>query len=448
MTLSAPRRSARVLIGVIASAALASGCSLISIDPIPSPFPDSLPYGQIVREIRVEGNRYTKTWVVEAALASQVGEPYTEEGSRYDYRWLAQMGVFTAVSFNTEPLQDGIAVIVNVKEGSPYIPSLSFKLTQENGIEVGPAFSSPNFLGFAGRMSAYARFGGATNFGVRYSDPWIPGTDWRFGYNLSYMHSERFNQLDDFEESSDEANFQLRRNLTKELRYGLRLSYMSVKSDRPGITLSPDNRDSFAGAGLFANLDTRNGPYPTNGWYLEAEAYKYGLFGSDVDYWQFTGDVRRYLPLPFGRRHSLAAYSLLTMATGEIDVDIPIYMDYHIGGTNSVRGWPLGSRVGKNQWLNTAEYWYRLADDRAFRFWFIKWRMGLQLGAFGDVGVAWYDEREFGQNFIAGFGGGLRLTIPVVVLLRLDLAYANGEFGLQFAVGGSEKAIAQRQRVR
>jgi len=82
-TLSAPRRSARVLIGVIASAALASGCSLISIDPIPSPFPDSLPYGQIVQDIRVEGNRYTKTWVVEAALASQVGEPYTEANWAY-----------------------------------------------------------------------------------------------------------------------------------------------------------------------------------------------------------------------------------------------------------------------------------------------------------------------------------------------------------------------------
>jgi hemolysin activation/secretion protein len=141
-------------------------------------------------------------------------------------------------------------------------------------------------------------------------------------------------------------------------------------------------------------------------------------------------------------------YSLLTMTTGEIDVDIPIYMDFHIGGTNSVRGWPLGARVGKNQWLNTAEYWYHLLDEKAFRFWFIKMRLGLQLAVFGDVGTAWYTGPEFGENFIAGFGGGLRLTIPVVVLLRLDVAYAKDQFGLKIAIGGAEKAIAQKQRVR
>ena len=48
-------------------------------------------------------------------------------------------------------------------------------VAQENGIEIGPGFSSPNFFGTAGRASAYARFGGATNFGIRYWDPWMPG---------------------------------------------------------------------------------------------------------------------------------------------------------------------------------------------------------------------------------------------------------------------------------
>ena len=95
-----------------------------------------------------------------------------------------------------------------------------------------------------------------------------------------------------------------------------------------------------------------------------------------------------------------------------------------------------------------AEYWYRLLDEKAFRFWFIKWRMGVQLALFGDAGTAWSTATEFGDNFIGGFGGGLRLTIPVIVLIRLDLAYARNEFGIKFAVGGNEKAFAQRQRVR
>ena len=144
----------------------------------------------------------------------------------------------------------------------------------------------------------------------------------------------------------------------------------------------------------------------------------------------------------------MALYTLLSMSTGEVGTDIPIYLDFHIGGTNSVRGWPLGSQVGKNQWLNTAEYWFRLVDDHAFRFWFIRWRMGLQLGAFADLGTAWTEKNEFGENFIGGIGGGLRLTIPVVVLQRIDVAYARDRFGVVFAVGGGEKALAQRARVR
>ena len=427
---------------------LTSGCSLLSIEDIPSPFPDSLPYGEIVREIRLEGNKHTRTWVVEMAMASKVGEPYTEESARNDYRWLSTLGSFQSINFSTEPADDGIVLIVALKEVSPYIPGISFALTQENGIEIGPSFSSPNFLGWAGRASAYARFGGAKNFGVRYWDPWVPGKSWIAGYGLRYAHTDRRNELDNFDETSDDFFLQVRRNITDDLRYGLRFSYISVKSDSAGITLDPDNRDNIPGLGLFLQLDGRNGAYPTNGWYSDVEA---AYHGGDANYWQFNGDVRRYVPLNFiGRRHSLALYSLATMTTGRIGEDIPIYMDFHIGGTNTVRGWPFGvpGLVGQNQWLTTAEYWYHLLDEKALRFWFIKWRMGLQLALFGDVGTAWYDGPEFNENFIAGFGGGLRLTIPVVVLLRIDVAYAKDQFGLKIAIGGAEKAIAQKQRVR
>jgi len=441
-------RSMKRLVCGACLVSLISGCSLFSVEKVPLPFPEDLPYGEIVQEIRIEGNSHTRTWIVESAMASRVGEAYTEHTSRYDNLWLSQLGVFTSIYFDTEPVPDGIALIVTVTEVSPYMPSLSLALSQENGIEIGPAFSSPNLLGTAGRASAFVRFGGATNFGVRYMDPWLPGKSWLFGYLGSYQHIERQNVLDNFGESTDDVFLRLKRNLTNWLRPGVRFQFLSVKSDSAGRTLSADNRDNIPALALFLEADQRNAAYPTKGFFAEVEAAKYGIFGGDSDYWQFSGDVRGYFPLPFGRRHSMALYSLATFTTGEVGVDIPIYMDFHIGGTNSVRGWPLGSRVGKNQWLNTAEYWFRLLDDRKLRFWFIKWRMGLQLGVFGDVGTAWTEGPEFGDNFIAGFGAGLRLTIPVIVLLRLDLAYARNEFGIKLAIGGGEKALAQRNRVR
>jgi outer membrane protein assembly factor BamA len=410
--------------------------------------PDDSSFGEIIRSIRIEGNDYTRTEVVESAMHSKVGEPYTSRGSELDYLWLSRLGTFTSITFDTEPVVDGVTLVVTLTEVTPYVPSLSIALSQENGLEVGPALSSQNLLGWAGRASAYARFGGATNFGARYWDPWIPGKSWLFGYGIQYAHMERRNELDNFGESTDDFLFQLRRNLTNELHLGLRFQFLSVASDSAGRTLSPSNHDEIPAVGLFLEIDRRKGDYPTNGWFAEAEAAKWGVFGGDADYWQLSTDVRRYFPLPFGRRHSMALYSMATFTTGEVGVDIPIYMDFHIGGTNSVRGWPLGSRAGKNQWLSTVEYWYRAFDDARFRFWFVRWRMGLQLGAFGDIGTAWSTSREFGDNFIGGGGAGVRLTIPVVVLLRLDVAYAREQFGFKLAIGGGEKAQAQRNRVR
>ncbi len=443
--------SLKYLVCVLGLASVASGCSLVSIEDIESPFPENPPYGEIIQEIRIEGNDYTRTWIVEAEMVSQVGEPYTEKSAQSDYLHLGRLGTFTFINFDTEPMDDGIALIVRVKEVSPYIPSLSFALTQENGVEIGPAFSSPNFLGWGARASAYARFGGATNIGVRYWDPWVPGKSWLFGYGFWFIHSERQNELDDFGETTNELFLQVKRNITNDVHPGLRFQFLTVRSDTDGKTLSPDNQDNIPALSLFLEVDKRNAPYPTNGWYAEVEIAKYGILGGDSDYWQFTADVRKYLPLPFGRRHSMALYTLATLTTGVVGTDIPIYMDFQIGGTNTVRGWPLGVVVGKNQWLNTAEYWYRLIDEKAFRFWFIKWRMGMQFSLFGDVGTAWGGEesgRSFSDNFIGGFGGGLRLTIPVVVLLRLDLAYAKDEFGFKIAIGGGEKQTAARKRVR
>ncbi len=82
---------------------LAAGCSLFSAEDIPPLYPENPRYGEIVREIRVEGNKYTKTWIVTSAMMSKVGEPYTERSARFDGLWLGQMGTFTSASFSTEP---------------------------------------------------------------------------------------------------------------------------------------------------------------------------------------------------------------------------------------------------------------------------------------------------------------------------------------------------------
>ncbi len=422
---------------------------LVTVTDIPNAIPEDLLWGQILREVRIEGNKYTREWVIRKALKSQIGHPYTEENARLDVLWVMRLGAFTSVVLATEPVSEGIALTVTVTESTPYIPSLSISLTQENGLEIGPAVSSSNLLGTAARASAYARFGGATNIGIRYADPLLPGRSLLVGYRFQYFHRERRNALLDFDETTDEVFFEFLQASYDETLAGLRFRYTALQSDSTGVTLSADNYDHIPSLGLFVQTDSRNSVYPTDGWFIDLEAAKWGIFGGDGDYWRVDLDVRRYTRQPLlGDRHSLAVYSYAALTSGELGVTIPEWAEFFIGGTNSVRGWSLGSRQGQNQWLNTIEYWFRLMDQKRWKFWFIKWRMGLQIGVFGDFGTAWSDYQDLETNFIGGGGVGLRLTMPVVTMFRLDFAYGEEGMGIRFFIGGGEKAMAQKFRVR
>ncbi len=439
-----------------------SGCSHIHIEPVPSPFNPDPPFGRTVKEIHLEGNEVTRDHIILNTMVTRVGDTYSREAAEKDYRRLLQLGVFTSIFFDTAPAEDGIAVTVQMRENSAYLPYPSIAITQENGFEIGAGLMSPNLFGFAAKSAVYARFGGATNFGFRYMDPWrIEPTWYACCYRLEYFHRQRSNDLDDFEEVSDEFLFEWIYFLNEKLHFGPRATFILLKAETetdslgndftPDVILDPDGRDELPGLGLLVEYDTRNLiNYPTQGWFSQLTGTQYGGFlGGASDFFRVEADLRGYRELA-GPNHSLAFYSLATFTLGEMGKDVPFHQDYHIGGTNSVRGWPLGSRAGKNQWLTTGEYWWNISPRRQWRIWKVKWSMGLQLAAFADVGTAWDDSEEFHSQWLGGGGLGARLTIPQVGLLRFDFGIGkfHPDFKVYFQLGGSEKAYAQRKRVR
>jgi len=427
---------------------LLSGCNFFSVSDVPSAFDDDITFGMAIKEIRLEGNNDTRDDIILAVLASKEGEVYTRETAMLDRKWLVQLGVFTSLFFDTIEEADSVVLIVKMTEVNKYTPAPIIKVTDENGLSVGASISTPNALGYAAKASAFFTVGGATNFGVRLKDPWIPGRSWLVGYQIDYVHSERTNELYSFGETSDDLFVQFQRNFTNRIRWGPQAFYVTVKSDSTDITLSPDNRDHIPGFGVFLRFDGRNMPiYPTRGWWTDLNVKKFGLGGVDTDYWQVNLDVRRYLELG-SVYNSLAFYSLTTLSSGEVGVDIPVYMQFNLGGANSVRGWDLGSREGKNQFINTLEYWHVLMGYKKWKVWFFKWAMGFQAGVFGDVGTAWSTNEQFHQNWIGGGGIGFRLILPGSVLFRFDVAAGESGVSLGLFISGREKAVAQRDRVR
>lgn len=425
-----------------------SGSKFFSVSDFPPPFDENITYGEAIKEIRLEGNKIVHDKMIYAAMKSKPGEIYTEESALTDFKWLMQLGTFTSVRFSTIREADGVILVVTVAEVNRYGGAPILEIKDEDGVSAGAHFTSNSVLRMATQASVYFLAGGALNFGVRVRDPWIPGKSWLFGYRFDYEHAERRNKIYEFDESSDEVYFQMTRNITDRLRWGAQLMYLTVKSEEPNRTLSSSNRDHIPGIGAFLQFDGRNFPaYPTRGWWAEVNVKKTGLGGVDTDYWQLNLDARRYIEIG-SPKNAFALSSLTTLSTGEVGVDFPVYMQFNLGGANSVRGWSLGSRDGKNQFINTVEYWRVLMRHKQLKFWFFKTALGLQLGVFGDVGTAWSSSDEFEKNWIGGGGLGLRILIPRVVMFRLDVSVGEEGVGVSFAPGRMEKAVAQRERVR
>jgi outer membrane protein assembly factor BamA len=154
-------------------------------------------------------------------------------------------------------------------------------------------------------------------------------------------------------------------------------------------------------------------------------------------------DVRRYQPV--ATRQTVVATALLTVQSGVDGVDVPTYANYSLGGENTVRGQPFGAKRGKDQFISTIEYRYGILPTRGFHVAGLDFYGGLALAAFADVGSAWSDSDGFSDGFIGGGGIGLRVYIPYINMIRLDLSVGSG---VHAGLGINEKAVAQRNRVR
>jgi len=162
-----------------------------------------------------------------------------------------------------------------------------------------------------------------------------------------------------------------------------------------------------------------------------------------------TLDLRRYQPL--ADRHGLFLSALSRTRTGTVGQEVPIHQDFHLGGTNTVRGWNRDSGRGKNEFIGTVEYRYRVMEPRkilAGRFGDSVF-IGFELALFGDVGKAWGNSEDSGSDrFLSGYGIGLRLLMPFVNVIRLDFAFGEPGEGVFPHFGVTPKAEKQRLRIR
>lgn len=348
---------------------------------------------------------------------------------------LRNLPIFGSVNAEVKDAGDGVAIEFDISELPWIIPIPVIDYSDENGFSVGAGITSINLFGRAQQLSAMFTVGGVNTFFLSFRDPWIAGN--RISGGIAGGHTIRQNVLLDFKETKDIVQLSGGKWIGDAGRLRASLGYVSILSDKEGITIDPSNKDNIFYGNLILGFDNRDSNNsPRSGWHNEWLNVSYS--GGDADFWSAQFDFNRYQPI--GINQSIAAGPILSLQSGNIGTDIPVYYQYFMGGSNSIRGYTieeLGMELyGKNQFLFNIEYRWNFVPMRDLKI--IRWTIstGLQLACFGDVGLAWSRSSDFNlQRTRSGYGAGLRLMLPGVETLRFDMGVSQyGDIVFNFGV--------------
>ncbi len=404
---------------------------------------------QIIREITIEGVPAKDTRLIREELLSKPGEPISLSTVEADRRHLNRVGLFRSVSIDVRQETDGIELYIFVVPRSSTLPFLSMGGSEGNSFSAGGGVKVLDFPQPGLIFSGKARAGGETRLELQFNNPGLRSEFLNFQFSL--RGADRYNDNDLFDEVSFDTELRLSRRLSENFRAGGLLGWFFLDSSKPEITLAGGRGDHIPRLGVFLDYDSRDRLTITHkGWNNEILLSRNGMSGiGDSGFWDLTMDLRRYQPV--AERHTLFFSLLSRLRTGSINEDIPLHQDFHIGGTNTVRGWNRNSANGKNELLSTVEYRYRLVEPRKIlkgKFG-DKLYVGFEFALFADAGKAWGNPDIYGKSdVLAGYGLGLRLLLPFVNVIRFDFAFGESGEGIFSHFGVVPKVDKQLLRIR
>jgi outer membrane protein assembly factor BamA len=397
--------------------------------------------GLPIREVRITGLRHVASESVERHLGTRVGQPYRRAAIEAARRRLDELRLFASIAFDPQLVNEGVTLHVAVTETLRLLPFVVVRVTDENGLSAGPGLRAINLLGRESQASVAMRFGGEVGVSASVDRTTVsPGT---WARHLGVSHNTRENSLYGFDEAATTADGRFALNWGQGLRTGASADLLVIGVDESAT--AEGRTDVIPTLGAFLTWDgLDSATNPRTGTWGEVEVNRRM---HDAASWTFILDGRRFQRL--SARQGIGLFSLATFQTGAVGDGLPDYLQFDLGGANSVRGWSLGSRRGRHQWIGTAEYSFVLRPLQAFSVAGVNLYAGVQLAAFADLGWTSNDGADPAKaSAIDGYGLGLRFLVPFVDLVRLDVAWGEPGRGATAYFGVALKAARQRQRVR
>lgn len=418
--------------------------------------------GERIERIIIEGNDVTQERIILQELQHELGVPFDSTTAELERRRLYNLGIFQYVDISQRKGPDNkTELVVYVTETYRFIPFPIFYYMEETGWSYGAGFSNLNFRGLNERLDMTAATGGETTYAINFSDPWIYGEQISFSARIA--NTFRTNRAHPFRTQIREVVIGAGKTSPSKT-FGISAAFGYVKRDLIWTDIDPtasltDTSDlqhsniELVLSALWRTTDIWRDP--TKGFQLS------------ITYWPIIGvdEQSPNFSLMFG---SAAIYRLLhdgdhplVLALGlrvsHFNVATPIYARQYLGST-WIRGYSFRppqeptDRSDENYENEYAKYvmdyneWIALLQTNNILAGGIElrqtlmprqiWRgieVGLQGVLFADIGWGYGPETPLSESEpLTGFGAGLRLYLPVNIMIAFDIALDQLGGGIRF----------------
>jgi len=398
-----------------------------------------------IMEVRITGNKETRTYVIERELRSRPNQIYNARVMRKDLERIYNLGFFEDVRAHPEvgPEPGTVIVIVEVVERKRTgLATFGGGWGSVQGFVGFVDVSKDNWRGTGQRISLRGSFGGVKSYEAAYYHPWIASDHTALnvsGYNRLVVRQAFKSEGGSFyyDERRIGGGITVSRPLGEFTR-----GFLTVRRDDLRIE---DIRDSDAdisdvlfkpqsvrAVSLSAARDTRDIlANPTRGSRTSLALETAGLVGG-AKFNKYTFDLRRYFSFgPRPREEDIAALRrrkvfAFRLVAGATTGDPPFLEQFLLGGSETLRGYRQDRFPGRNLALLNSEFRFPLSS-------------ALQGVLFADVGDAWGGDfaEEYGDTRFrahTSFGVGIQVQSPIG---PLRLHYGIGSEGgqLHFGIG-------------
>jgi outer membrane protein insertion porin family len=390
-----------------------------------------------VRDIVIQGNTRTKTYIIRNEIETRPGDPFSPALWEADVQRVRDLGIFwtTAATATTSPA--GTRLFLTVEEKWTLIPLFGFSragaVTEWSG-----GLYDANFLGRNTRAGfEFSRKRGGNTFDISVAADRVGRSPLYYQVEILEAHNLHtvYDQADrraatavgEYETRSAQALAEggLRLDAGGNDTLGL---YTDARWNRHNLLDHTAEERAINAANAFeappervahrlgvhlkaGKLHYQDYLYEGSTWNVFASE-SYQALGTPRFYPKVSADLRRFW-VPF-RRHNVGI-RLLASSTGSTQLEDRVTL----GGLGEIRGFPDERFAGRQAWLANAEYRYPVIDNRYTL---------VQGTGFSDAGSAWdggFLARDAVRQIALSTGVGVRAIVKPIIsmMVRFDVAW-------------------------